>query len=149
MKKIQIIVGTMTGTAEGVAEACMAKLLSLGHEARILMDAEQGDLLCDPSEATLIVTANTGQGDIPINLIPLFIELTSHQPNIAGKQYGLINLADSSYPTFGKAGDDMDQAMRHLNATKVGETLTFDACLAPDYDSEAADWVSNWVEQLQ
>jgi len=63
MAQIDIVVGTVYGAAMLVAETLAARLEQAGHGCRVFEEAELEDL--DASRFLLVITATTGQGDIP------------------------------------------------------------------------------------
>lgn len=148
MSHIQILVGSVTGTAERIADLAAERLQTLGHQVTVNRFAQLDDLLRSPEEVLLICTSNTGSGDLPDNLQPLYVQLTREFPPIAGRLYGLINLGDSSYTTFGAAGQAMDDAFADLGAQRIGEPLVLDASSGDDPEPLTEDWVANWATQL-
>ena len=148
MTRIQILVGTEMGTAEAVAGAVKDLLESSGIAAVVNPLPEVADILDNPDDTILICTSNTGAGDLPGNIQPLYLALTRDYPAISGRRYGLINLGDSSYPTFGEAGRAIDNAMTDLGAQRVGEPLVVDATEGLDPIDEAESWVRHWINLL-
>lgn len=69
MAEIDILVGTVYGAAMLVAETLSDHLQASGHVCRIFDEAELEDI--DASRFLLIVSATTGQGDIPPTCNPL------------------------------------------------------------------------------
>ena len=123
MAAIHIIVGSVMGTALEVAQAVAQSLRSAGHETRLNPAFSKGQLEQNPAEIILIVTSNTGMGDLPMNIAPLYAHLKNDYPRIAGRRYGVINLGDSSYPNFAQAGKTLDEdlpATRATNRRAVG-----------------------------
>lgn len=148
MSKIQILVGSVTGTAEEVAHQVAEELTAMGHTTSINSQPSATDLLRDPEETLLICTSNTGAGDLPGNLQHLYRQLTSEYPAIAGRRYGLINLGDSSYMTFGDAGQLLDETLADLGAQRLGEALLLDASSGDEPHPKARDWAKQWAELL-
>lgn len=148
MSKLQILVGSVTGNAEAVAEVVAEAARDRGHQVSVNSQAELDDLVRDPEEILLVCTSNTGSGDLPDNLQPLYLQLTRNFPAIAGRRYGLINLGDSSYITFGEAGQAMDEALADLGAQRLGEPLVLDACEDEDPEDAARAWLQTWLEHL-
>lgn len=148
MASIQILVGSVMGAAETIAEAVAIELRQLNHEARINFQANIGGILSEPEEILLICTSNTGSGELPDNIQSLYLELTREFPAIAGRRYGVINLADSSYATFNEAGRALDAAFADLGAQRIGEPLILDACEGLDDEEEAINWVREWSQKL-
>lgn len=148
MSQIQILVGSVTGNAELTAELVSDLLTAQGHEVSVNSFAQVEDLVRNPDEILLVCTSNTGAGDLPDNIQPLYAQMTREYPAIAGRHYGVINLGDSSYDTFAQAGQDMDEAFADLGAKRIGEPLVLDASSGDDFDELARDWVEQWAAQL-
>lgn len=148
MASIQILVGSVMGTAETVAEAVAAELRQLHHEVKVNFQADIADVLQDEQEILLLCTSNTGSGDLPDNIQSLYLQLTRDYPRIAGRRYGVINLGDSSYATFNEGGRALDAAFEDLGAQRIGEPLVVDACDGLDAEEEAIVWVKSWVTLL-
>lgn len=148
MAQIHIIVGSVMGTALEVAQALQQAFSLSGHQARVNPTYQAGQLTADANEVILICTSNTGMGDLPANITPLYEDLTVNFPNIAGRRYGIVNLGDSSYPNFALAGKTLDEALADLGAQRVGETLVLDAIYTSDYAKEVKQWAEHWEKML-
>lgn len=148
MTRIQILVGSEMGTAEMVAASAKDVLENAGFEAVVNPLPEASDITDNPDDILLICTSNTGAGDLPGNIQPLYLELTRSYPPIAGRRYGIINLGDSSYVTFAEAGRAIDDAMSDIGAVRVGEPLVLDASTGEDPEPLAEQWLNEWITQL-
>ncbi|WP_339900232.1 flavodoxin domain-containing protein [uncultured Gilvimarinus sp.] len=148
MTRVQILVGSEMGTAESVASDIKDRLDSKGIDNIVNPLPEIDDLLDHPNDTLLICTSNTGAGDLPGNIQPLYLSLVRDFPRIAGRRYGVINLGDSSYTTFGEAGRAIDHAMSELGASRIGEPLVLDASSGDDPSELALEWLDNWIAQL-
>jgi MioC protein len=148
MSKIHIMVGSVFGGAEQVAELAAELLRNLGHTVNINTYARPQDLMQDPEEVILLCHSNTGAGELPDNIQPLYLHLTRDYPRIAGRRYGVINLGDSSYSTFNEAGQMLDAAFADLGAQRIGEPLVLDACSGDDMATLTREWVGNWAGLL-
>ena len=74
---ITILVGTMTGTAEMVAQEVQQALEAAGHQATIqVMDGLDASVF-QGGGTFLICTSTYGQGDVPDNAQALFNSLES------------------------------------------------------------------------
>lgn len=149
MATINIIVGSIMGTALGVAQTAQTLLADKGHKA-ILHESFNADdpAIFDPSTVLLVCTSSTGMGDLPQNIIPFYLHLTTKFPAIAGMKYGVISLGDSSYPNFAQAGTTMDEALADIGAVRLGEVLVLDATQIDDHDEAAAEKLSDWIHLL-
>lgn len=148
MSKIQIFIGSVYGGAEQVGELVGDELRTLGHDVSLNTYARAEDLARDAGEVILLCHSNTGSGELPDNIQPLYLHLTRDYPRIAGRRYGVINLADSSYTTFNEGGKALDSAFADLGAIRVGEPLVIDACSGDDAATLARDWIREWARLL-
>lgn len=148
MSNIQIFIGSVYGGAEEVAELVGAELRALGHEVTLNTYARAEDLARDPNEIILLCHSNTGSGELPDNILPLYLHLTRDYPRISGRRFGVINLADSCYTTFNEAGVMLAAAFEDLGAQRIGEPLVLDASSGDDAATEARDWVKHWATLL-
>lgn len=148
MASIQILVGSVMGTAEAVAETVAAKLQQLDHQVSVNLQADISHILDNPQDILLVCTSNTGSGELPDNILPLYLQLTRDYPPISGRRYGVINLGDSSYTTFNEGGQALDTALEDLGAQRIGDPLVLDASEGLDADEEAINWINEWVKLL-
>ena len=142
---LKILVATMTGTAEMVAEALQDRFKTLGGEAEIApMDRLEAAHL---TPGLYVVCSSTyGQGDVPDNAQALFEQLASLRPDLAGLSFGLVALGDMTYPqTFCFGGKRIGRLLTDLGATQVGEPLLHDASSGTLPEDVAADWFEAWV----
>src|SRR5208283_1780019 len=125
---ITILVGTMTGTAEMVAQEVQQALESAGHRATIrVMDGLDAGVFQGGGNF-LICTSTYGQGDVPDNAQALYASLEAERPDLSAVTYGVIALGDLTYKdTFCEGGTRFDNLLSELGARRVGEILKHDA----------------------
>jgi MioC protein len=145
---ITILVGTMTGTAEMVAQEVQTALEGAGHQAAIrVMDGLDASVFHDGG-VFLICISTYGQGDVPDNAQSLFNSLESEKPSLGGVTYGVIALGDRTYKdTFCHGGIRFDKLLTELGARRAGEILTHDASSGTLPEEIAAQWIVPWAEQ--
>ena len=145
---ITILVGTMTGTADMVAQEVQQALESAGHQATIrIMDGLDASVF-QSGGAFLICTSTYGQGDVPDNAQALFNSLESERPNLTSVIYGVIALGDRTYKdTYCHGGIRFDKLLTDLGARRAGEILTHDASSGTLPEEIAAQWVVPWAER--
>lgn len=148
MINIQIIVGSVMGTSEQIAEIAAEQLRSHGCSVWLNTYAAPADLTRDPEEILLLCHSNTGAGDLPDNILSVYLHLTRDFPSLSGKRYGVINLCDSSYSTFNEAGRMLDAAFADLGAKRIGEPLLLDASSGEDRQDLTLAWIADWLAQL-
>ena len=107
---ITILVGTMTGTAEMVAQEVQQALESAGHAATIqVMDNLDASVFATGG-TFLICTSTYGAGDVPDNAQALFSSLETERPDLSDITYNIIALGDTTYKdTYCEGGKRFDQ----------------------------------------
>ena len=127
MNKLGIFVGSVYGGAEELAETLAAKLTSVPVE--IFFDSTLDDFMAYDADTVLIISSTTGQGEIPENLLPLYVALKDQFPLLPKQYYGVIALGDSSYgeDRFCGAGRQFDALLTELNSQSVQPRLDIDA----------------------
>ncbi|MGY3902811.1 flavodoxin [Aeromonas lusitana] len=146
MAQIDILVGTVYGAAMLVAETLSDHLQANGHVCQIFEEAELGDI--DASRFFLVITATTGQGDIPPNLEPFACALTDRAPYMKGWRYALIAMGDSSYEHFCGAGRRLDGLLQELAAEALVPRLEIDATVEDEPEVAALAWLKTWEYKL-
>jgi MioC protein len=145
--KIVLLVGTMTGTAQLVAQE-MELALDDGETtvATKLMDGLDPSVFADRGAAYLICTSTYGQGDVPDNAKKLYDALCGEKPDLAGVRYGVFGLGDRTYAeTFNFGGKRFDDILTQLGAERVGERYMHDASSGQLPEEIALDWVQAWA----
>ena len=145
---IRILVGTMTGTAEMVAQEVQQTLEAAGHHVSVeMMDNLDASIFANGG-IFLICTSTYGNGDVPDNAQALYASLESQRPNLAVVTYGVIALGDRTYKdTFCHGGVRFDELLKELGARRAGEILKHDASSGTLPEEVAAQWAIPWVEQ--
>ncbi len=148
-ERITILVGTMTGTAEMVADDIRPILEDAGREVEILdMDGLSADVFKSPGHI-LICTSTYGQGDVPDNAMQLYEDLDLGQPDLNGVSYGIIGLGDSTYSdTYNEGGGRFDKILTELGATRIGERMQHNASSDELPEEAALEWAAAWVKLL-
>jgi MioC protein len=147
---LTILVGTMTGTAEMVAQEVQTALEAAGHAASIRMMDDLDAGVFRSGGTFLICTSTYGQGDVPDNAQALVASLETDQPDLSGVTYGVIALGDLTYKdTFCQGGIRFDTLLTELGARRVGEILEHDASSGTLPEEVAAHWIVRWAELLE
>lgn len=149
--QIRIYVGTMTGTAELVAEDVADALRAQDHEVDVvLMDKLDAGAFEDPKPAYLICTSTYGQGDVPDNAQDFFEDLRAKRPDLQAIRYGVIGLGDSTYQqTFNFGGKRFDDLLQELGAQRIGDRFIHDAADGTMPEEEALSWLDGWCPALE
>lgn len=144
---LTILVGTMTGTAEMVAQEVQTVLEAVGHAVTIRMMDDLDAGVFQLGATFLLCTSTYGQGDVPDNAQEFFASLERERPELSGVSYGLIALGDTTYKdTFCEGGIRFDNLLTELGARRVGEMLKHDASSGTLPEEVAAQWIVPWAE---
>ena len=148
--ELTILVGTMTGTAQLVAQEL--ELTLDDGDTRVQtkpMDGLDADALSGGG-LFLICSSTYGQGDVPDNAKNLYESLQSARPDLSNVQYGVIALGDRTYAeTFCNGGKRFDAILSELGARRIGEIMLHDASAGTMPEEVAAAWVTGWISQCR
>jgi MioC protein len=143
---LTILVGTMTGTAQLVAQE--VELTLDDGETRVQTRAMDGldASVFSPGGLFLICSSTYGQGDVPDNAKPLYVSLQSVRPDLSGVQYGVIALGDRTYAeTFCNGGRRFDAILSELGARRIGDIMLHDASAGTMPEELAVAWATEWI----
>src|SRR5271165_7583030 len=147
---LTILVGTMTGTAEMVAQEVQTVLEAAGHAVTIRMMDDLDAGIFEAGGTFLICTSTYGQGDVPDNAQEFFASLERERPDLSSVYYGLIALGDLTYKdTFCEGGIRFDTLLTELGARRIGEILKHDASSGTLPEEVAAQWIVPWAEMVE
>ena len=143
---ITILVGTMTGTAQLVAQE-----LELAWDdgetkvSTLVMDGLDCSVFERPG-VFLICTSTYGQGDVPDNAKALYADLQARRPNLSQVRYGVFGLGDRTYAeTFNFGGKRFDDILAELGAQRIGERVQHDASSGVLPEETAQEWGTEWL----
>ncbi len=143
--ELTILVGTMTGNAQLVAQEL--ELMLDGGETRVqvrVMDGLDATVLA-PGGLYLVCTSTYGQGDVPDNAKQLYESLLATRPDLSAVQYGVIALGDRTYgDTFCNGGRRFEAVFAELGARRIGDILFHDASSGTLAEEAAAEWIGPW-----
>jgi MioC protein len=145
----KILVGTMTGTAEIVAEELRDGLKAEGHAAEIQpMDRLRAEAFA-PGGLYLICTSTYGQGDVPDNARDFFEALQRERPDLSQVCFGVFGLGDTTYAdTFCFGPKQFVGLLTELGATLLGQPYYHDASSGTLPEEEAVGWLRVWLEAV-
>jgi MioC protein len=147
--KLKILVGTMTSTADYVAQAIQMDCADLVDEIEVrLMDGLDISVF-DEDALYLICTSTYGAGDVPDNARALYDSLDLQPKFLGHVHYGVIALGDSAShgQTFAFGGRKFDERLRDLGAHRIGELLVLDAGTESLPEEEGTAWCRQWLAE--
>lgn len=147
MAKLKILVGTMTSTADYVAQAIQMDCADLVSEIEVVpMDGLNIGVFDDSETLYLICSSTYGTGDVPDNAQMLYDSLDTAPKFLGHVRYGVIALGDSTYlQTFCFGGKKFDERLSDLGAQRVGEVWCHDASSGTLPEIDGAAWCREWL----
>ena len=146
--KLKILVGTMTSTADYVAQSIQMDCTDLVPDIEVvLMDGL--DISAFEEDALYLICSSTyGSGDVPDNARALYESLDSQPRDLSHVRYGVIALGDRTYlQTFCQGGKKFDERLQGLGAVRVGEVWCHDASEGTMPETEGTAWCRQWLAE--
>ena len=152
--KLKILVGTMTNTADYVAQAIQMACADLADSIEITLmdtlDMAVFDACTSKDVLYLVCTSTYGQGDVPDNARALYDSMATQPQFLGHVRYGVMALGDSTYlQTFCFGGKKFDERLQDLGAQRLGEVWCHDASSSALPELEATQWCRQWLTQAR
>ncbi len=136
---ILILYGTESGNAETVADDFVDEFSGQVEISSLDMtDATLDDLT--PETFYIVVCSTHGDGGLPASAVPFAELLDEEQPDLSGVRYAMFGLGDSSYETYSRGSERIDERLAALGATRVGEYGRHDAGDGSLPNETALEW---------
>jgi MioC protein len=148
--KINILVGTMTGTAQLCAQEMELALDDDDVKVQtILMDGLDSSVFSRDG-VFLVCTSTYGQGDVPDNARALYEDMKAKRPDLSRVRYGVFGLGDRTYAeTFNFGGKKFDELLSELGAKRIGERHMHDASSGILPEETALEWCQDWLRKAR
>lgn len=138
MAQFEIIVGSVLGASEYVAEALQEKLIEKNHQAKLHFSPNLSEI--DSKHNWIICTSTHGAGDLPDN-IQHFAEQIKNTA-LPTTQFAIVGLGDSSYDTFCFGALEMEKILNESQAKPLCPSLHIDVLNHPIPEEVAVEWLS-------
>ncbi len=146
--KLKILVGTMTSTADYVAQAIQMDCADLVEDIEVQLMDGLDDTAAEEDAIYLICTSTYGSGDVPDNARALYDSLDTSPRFLGHVRYGVIALGDSTYmQTFCFGGKKFDERLSGLGAQRIGEVWCHNASAGTMPETEGTAWCREWLAQ--
>ncbi|MGH8764173.1 MAG: flavodoxin domain-containing protein [Burkholderiales bacterium] len=148
--KLTLLVGTMTGTAQLVAQELELAWGDDELQVETLLMEKVDCGVFSRDGLFLIVTSTYGQGDVPDNARSFYEALKAQRPDLARVRYGVFGLGDRTYAeTFNFGGKRFDDILTELGAQRIGERVQHDASSGVLPEEMAAEWGAGWLARAK
>ncbi|MGB2427359.1 MAG: FMN-binding protein MioC [Alteromonas sp.] len=142
MHTVHIIVGSVLGASEYVADAVAERLQAANLSTEIHLEP---DFNAIPQQGIwLICTSTHGAGDLPDNIQPFADNLADK--TLKDLPFWVLSLGDSSYDTFCYGGAQMHKLMQNAQAKALAEPLEVDVLQHPIPEEYAVEWLDNNIQ---
>ena len=150
--KLKILVGTMTSTADYVAQAIQMDCADLIDVIEIEMMDKLDISAFSKQKAEnaiyLICTSTYGSGDVPDNARALYESLAAEPQFLGHVRYGVLALGDRTYlQTYCFGGQKFDERLTDLGAQRIGDVWCHDASEGTMPETECIEWCRQWLTQ--
>jgi MioC protein len=146
---VTILVGTMTGTAELVANDMRDAIAATGREAEVLPMDDLDPSVFERPGVFVVCSSTYGQGDVPDNAMKFYEALGQAAPDLGHVRYGVFALGDRTYTdTFCHGGQRFDTLLTRLGAARLGDVMRHDASSGTVPETIGLEWVQAWLADL-
>lgn len=144
---INILVGSMTGTAEMVAEDMQAKIEEVSdHPVELMLMDDLDARVFGRDGVFLIVTSTYGQGEVPDNALDFYESVDEAAPDLSEVRFGIFGLGDSAYEdTYNFGGKLFEDLLTRCGARIIGERSLHNANGAELPEEAGVKWVQEWI----
>src|ERR1044071_939041 len=148
--KINLLVGTMTGTAQLCAQEMELALDDGETQVSTLMMDSLDSTVFEREGVFIICTSTYGQGDVPDNARALYEDLQKKRPDLSKVRYGVFGLGDRTYAeTFNFGGKRFDETLTGLGPEPIGERHRHDASSGVLPEETALEWCQDWIGKVR
>jgi MioC protein len=144
--KLILLVGTMTGTAQLVAQELELVWDDGDQTVETLLMDKLDSTVFQREAVFLLVTSTYGQGDVPDNAKNFLEDLKAKRPDLSQVRYGVFGLGDRTYAeTFNFGGKRFDDLLQELGAQRIGARVQHDASSGVLPEEMAVEWGAGWL----
>lgn len=147
MSSFQVIVGSMLGGTEYVAEAISEVLNAHGHSTNIHFQPNFSEI-DRQDQIWLLCTSTHGAGDFPENIENFIHDLQAFDQPLTDLKFAVVALGDSNYDTFCKAGKTLNNIMLSKNSKSILDLFTIDIVAIEDPEAAASQWIRSNLDLI-
>ncbi|MGJ8677098.1 MAG: assimilatory sulfite reductase (NADPH) flavoprotein subunit [Akkermansiaceae bacterium] len=135
-KKITVLYGTESGNAESLSNQLAKDAKKKGMKANVVNMSEAKIADLKSAEVLLVVVSTWGDGEPPETAEAFHNELMATSESLAGVEFSVCALGDTSYELFCETGKQVDAQLEKLGATRIVDRVDCDV----DYDESFNTW---------
>lgn len=142
--KFEIVIGSVLGASEYVADALEANLKANTHDVTVHFQPVQAAV--DFNSIVIVVTSTHGAGDLPDNIQGF--EKALAQQHLPDGKFIIIGLGDSSYDTFCQGAITMEETFTSTGAKLLYPPIHIDVLHHPVPEDEAVLYLEAVLKSL-
>lgn len=146
MTQLQILVGTTSGNTEYLADHA-AELIKQQLDISITMHYEPDIETIAQDQPWLVFLASHGAGDYGDSMLDFYDQL-QHVEQLSDLPFAVVAIGESCYDTYCAAGQDLDERLAILGATRICQRLEIDM-LEEDPEQAFEHWLPTWINAMR
>tara|TARA_R110000744_G_scaffold53521_1_gene114219 strand:+ start:3195 stop:3638 length:444 start_codon:yes stop_codon:yes gene_type:complete len=147
MSSFQVIVGSMLGGSEYVAEACEETLTALGHQVELHFQPDFAQIISE-NQTWLVCTSTHGAGDYPDNIQAFARDLENSDQDLSSVKFLTIGIGDSNYDTFCFAAKNINKLLLSKGCIEILPLITLDMSEDIDPEERSQTWLNENKDHL-
>lgn len=140
MERAVVLFGTVTCTAEDLADELVEALAESGVEAEAVDMMDAGADFFEENRTVVVCVSTHGDGELPPDAMDFYEALEEERPELSGVAFGVCGLGDNAYEDFCEAGSFMSRFLVELGAREVIERHEIDGSVGEEETAEAREW---------
>ncbi len=142
---VMLYFATETGNSKGLSLQMMKAIKAAGYKVKNSAVNRLKVKDIKPDVLSIFIASTHGEGDPPEAAVPFF-DLIREAPDgaLAGLNYAVAGLGDSSYEIFCGAATDLDKELERLGGKRFQDNALFDV----DYASHTPSWIEQTIKSM-
>ncbi len=136
--KLTVLYGTESGNSENLADRAAKEAKKRGFQAEVKNMADLTPAALAKISNLLVIVSTWGDGEPPETAASFYKEFISSKASLAGLNYSVCALGDTSYEKFCQTGKDVDAKLTELGAKRVADRQDCDV----DYEENFSGWLN-------
>ena len=136
-RKLLVLFGTESGNSENLADRTVKEARKLGFQAEMKNMSEIAAGSLAKISNLLVIVSTWGDGEPPETATSFHKELMTEEMSLAGLNFSVCALGDTSYEKFCQTGRDIDARLEKLGAVRVADRQDCDV----DYEEAFNGWL--------
>jgi len=136
-RALNILFGSQTGNAAGLAEKTAKMAANYGLEAKVVDMEGLDPVKLASMKRVMIITSTWGEGEMPDNADAMWTSINANGPALANTHFTICAIGDSSYDEFCKAGHDWNGKLASLGGHEAFPIKECDV----DFEPPWQEWV--------